>query len=511
MPLNRRNWRICAGLLGLLLLTQWNWFGMPFERDEGEYAYSAWILRNGGVPYRDAFLQKPPMIIFTYAAAQALSETSVWPPRLLAFGFVVLTLALVGWIARQEYGQRCGWTAAWLFIPILAFHALSPFAANTEKFMILPLMATVALHLQGRHRPGIRVGLAAGACAALAVLYKPICLPVLGAVFLAWTLDVLRDKSGGPRWPCFILSVLAGGIATSLLVLAVFIRHHAFGDLWEATVAFNQDYARHAAESRVFLLQLKRSVSGWWPLVLAIAWFCRDKPARRWYWGGLLFLSLLVAHRDPHRHYYIMAAPFAAVMAARGLTGFSSWRLRRSKRDRHLSVAIAAVAALLLPVAPWTVLSPAELARKRYGYNPFIESAEVAAHLAACTSPSDSVYVAGSEPQILFHAKRRSTTRFVIAYPLMIPTRFALPYQEEVRQALEHHPPAAIVLANVETSWLPHPRTTPDFFAFLKPFLDARYHPAGRYVWNDGRGAWIKGPESPGQGLESLILYRRNE
>ena len=55
----------CAGLLGLLLLTQWNWFSMPFERDEGEYAYSAWLMKDGGVPYRDAFLQKPPMVVYT--------------------------------------------------------------------------------------------------------------------------------------------------------------------------------------------------------------------------------------------------------------------------------------------------------------------------------------------------------------------------------------------------------------------------------------------------------------
>lgn len=38
-----------------LLLLRWNSFEMPFERDEGEYAYSAWILRRGIMPYENSF------------------------------------------------------------------------------------------------------------------------------------------------------------------------------------------------------------------------------------------------------------------------------------------------------------------------------------------------------------------------------------------------------------------------------------------------------------------------
>jgi len=36
---------------------------IPFERDEGEYAYLAWRWLEGDVPYRDGFDQKPPAVL----------------------------------------------------------------------------------------------------------------------------------------------------------------------------------------------------------------------------------------------------------------------------------------------------------------------------------------------------------------------------------------------------------------------------------------------------------------
>ena len=52
--------------ISFFVLLNWNSFSAPFERDEGEYAYSAWLLRTGDTPYQDSFLQKPPLIIYTY-------------------------------------------------------------------------------------------------------------------------------------------------------------------------------------------------------------------------------------------------------------------------------------------------------------------------------------------------------------------------------------------------------------------------------------------------------------
>src|SRR3954466_11991408 len=57
---------------------------IPLERDEGEYAYIAWRLDYGEVPYRDWVDQKPPGIFCVYRAALALPLPPITAIHLVA-------------------------------------------------------------------------------------------------------------------------------------------------------------------------------------------------------------------------------------------------------------------------------------------------------------------------------------------------------------------------------------------------------------------------------------------
>lgn len=498
-------WLLSAGILALLLATQWNWFSMPFERDEGEYSYAAWILNNGGVPYRDAFMQKPPMIIYTYWLAQRLSDAACWPPRVLAFLFVALTAGVTAWVARREYGARCGWIAAWLFAPMMAFPFLSPVAANTEKFMNLPLMAVVALHLYGRENARPWLWLAAGASAACAVLYKPICLPLLAFVFAVWAVETARQADGWRRVLRFALCAGCGGAAVAGAALLFFIRQGALGALWESVVVYNAAYSAMSGwGSSAFMWQVGHFLKWWWPLIAAAVCFAVVRPPRAWYWITLFGLALAVAYKDVNCHYYIMLVPFWAVMAA--------WGITRAPARVQRGLAVAAVGLLLLPLIPYLRLSPTALVHRFYGQTPFAESPLAARALADITDPDDRVYVAGSEPQILFYARRRSLTRFVISYPLMLPTPYVRPYQEEVARALLDRPPKAIVLSTNPGSWMMHPDQSPSFMEFLRRLLNERYRPVGHFVQVEGgAGRWQSPYRDQDADRESLVLFLRKD
>ncbi len=60
------------GLGALFLILRWNNYDAPLGRDEGEYAYSAQLLIQGIAPYQHAFIQKPPMVIYSYALSELL-------------------------------------------------------------------------------------------------------------------------------------------------------------------------------------------------------------------------------------------------------------------------------------------------------------------------------------------------------------------------------------------------------------------------------------------------------
>jgi hypothetical protein len=61
--LSRARYLLVWSCLALVPILNWPATALPFERDEGEYLWAATLGARGGVPYRDAFLQKPPGII----------------------------------------------------------------------------------------------------------------------------------------------------------------------------------------------------------------------------------------------------------------------------------------------------------------------------------------------------------------------------------------------------------------------------------------------------------------
>ena len=73
-------WLGLFGVALLFLALRWNSFNLALIRDEGEYAYAGNLLRHGLAPYQHAFLQKPPMIAYTYALAGILAPHVFWFP-----------------------------------------------------------------------------------------------------------------------------------------------------------------------------------------------------------------------------------------------------------------------------------------------------------------------------------------------------------------------------------------------------------------------------------------------
>jgi hypothetical protein len=250
-------------------------------------------------------------------------------------------------------------------------------------------------------------------------------------------------------------------------------------------------------------------LQSWWPLALAAGWLLGERPGRAWYYAGLLLLALAVSYKDPNGHYYVTVVPFLALLAARGLDGIAGRLAAWRPRAWAPWLAGATAALLVVPVLPLALLSPSNLVARIYRGNPFVESAEVACRLAEVTRPGESVFIAGSEPQILFHAKRPSATRFVIMYPLMLPTPFAARYQDEVIQALRKASPEVMILSTSSCSWLAQPATPDRLITFLRNLWQTQYVAAGGYVWEDGRGRWEAPLEYLHREQASLILYRK--
>jgi hypothetical protein len=113
---------------------------VPFERDEGEYAYIGWRLGHGELPYRDWVDQKPPGIFWIYRVALSLPLEPIVAVHLMALLFSAGSACSLFFLARRFVSQFWAGAAALLFALLSAHPRVQGMAANTEIFMTLPLV-----------------------------------------------------------------------------------------------------------------------------------------------------------------------------------------------------------------------------------------------------------------------------------------------------------------------------------------------------------------------------------
>ena len=508
----RNHWPSILGLLLFFIALRWNSYDAPLIRDEGEYAYAAQLLVQGVAPYDHAFIQKPPMIIYSYALSDLFLPHVFWAARLLAYLFAGLATVLLGYIARLEFGKGFAWPAMWLMTPMILLPGIEQFIANTEMFMLLPLLATVAVYVHSRHHDQkLKHWFTAGFLGVTTLCYKYTALPVLAFLFLVWAVETWREKKY-PPWKN-LLAAATGGICAVTIELGFFLIHDGGRHLWECTVQFNRYYVASSNFGLAPLwLWLGIFWSNWWILfIIPLAVFLKPKP-HLWFWIGIFICALFATSASCYSQYYIILMPFWAILCAVGINALASRiaeRLAPTSKCVGCLISILVVILIFRSDVPWLTCTRERFAEVKMGGYPFRESQMVAARVAQLSSPDDFVYIAGSEPQILCYAHRFSPTRFITAYPLMIPTAVTRRYQEEAIQDLRKRPPALIIFTSSGSSWERHETTPLDFLDFLQIFLKQNYDVVGEYEINGQNGHWSEPPEKVKFTDNSLVVFKR--
>jgi hypothetical protein len=451
---------------------------LPLERDEGEYAYVAQhLLAADFVPYRDAFVHKPPGVFLVYLAALKTTGESVRGIRLFALLWMGATLLLVALLARQLAGPLAGALAAFAFAAVHAAPSLLGPTANTEMLLLLPLVASFVLVLRAGESRRATTWAAAGALAAAACWLKPLAVP--HALLLVGYAAAGGPLSPGVRPPArrrlrWLAALAGGALLTSLPVFGYFAVRGALYPFLDAVFLYNVSYAgavTPAAGLANLLRELRVQLPGFWSvwllagLALAGPWALAGRM-RTWLGLWLLVCFAGISFGLHYRaHYFVVWVPALCVLA--GLAAD-----RALVRSQISAGARAAAVTLLLVVIAGPAVgshldylkaeSPAAISRMLYGLNPFAEAEEIAAAIRRIAGPEESVFIAGSEPQILFHARRRSATRYILTYPLMSGDPRARHRQAEALEELRRARPAALLVVRIPTSHLRHPEAPGD-------------------------------------------------
>ncbi len=475
-----------AVILGGTALIRLRLLTVPLERDEGEYAYMGQLILRGEVPYLAAHNMKLPGVYYAYAGIMALlGETDV-AIRLGLLAINLLAIVLVYLLGRRLLDATAGLVAAATYAVLSVSPAVLGFTANTEHFVVLPMLGGVLLlAAPGAPRPPGSV-LAAGLLLGLAFVMKQ-----PGGLFVAFggLVVVLGARASWRRMvgEALVFS-LAAAMPYALVCLAMW-RAGAFAPFWFWTVTYAHEYVTMIplgvglAELRAEIVRIPGSTLALWLLAgvgVTTPWW--DQRARRaasflGLFTGCSFLAVCPGLRFT-AHYFILLLPAVALLAGAAMSALA----RRAGVPAVLAVALPVAAVGLTLVQNARVLlalPPAAVSRAVYGGNPFPEAVEIGRVLATRARPDDRIGVIGSEPQLYFYAGRRAATSFIYMYPLMEPHPFAEQMQREMIAQLERERPRFLVLVNVHTSWSRRPDSSLLLMTWAERTVSEHYQPIG--------------------------------
>jgi len=449
---------------------------VPFERDEGVYAYIADAISRGKLPYLDAFDNKSPGIYYLYDLSFKLFGHEVYAPRILA---VLFMLAAVLIIFRLVYRLTESFPAGLLAMVFLGLATSSPvytgFNANTEIFTV-PLVLG-ALLLLSDDDPAPRRYLWAGLLFGCALMLKQSVIPIAVFSFAASILRVIRD---GKKLLANTSLYAMGGALPLALFTAYFAASHALNPFLSGLFLFNFGY-----------MSVQSANLGWPRFLEAMGNFLQwDTVA--WLAGLAGSAAYLALSRDRRRflvaaamagaaasvamgkyftgHYFIFFVPFLALGVGLG-TGVLATGTRR--RNVVWGGWLLAGFALITQI-PFFGMSSAEILKQGYGSGLFTQTALVGDYLKRSVRGDRSAYIIGAEPEILFYAGLTTPTRFFYPHTLMVPATFTSAFRREALADLERAKPAYLVVVRNPDAHFPFAEHPEEFYRPLHR-LFARY------------------------------------
>jgi 4-amino-4-deoxy-L-arabinose transferase-like glycosyltransferase len=495
----RAGWWFPAALLAvcaLPVLLYVPFLHEPFMRDEGFYASVAQSMLDGGIPYRDAFDNKPPIVFAHYALSFLLFGENVWAPRLLVALMLSAATGLLYLQARLIYSRGWALLAAAAFASSLGLAQFET-NANVEYFMLLPLIASVLAYSLSR-RSGSSLGyLAAGVLAGITIMTKETALFVFALFFLesAWNplrRDGLRALASAAVLRPWALMV-AGAVLAGALISAPFVLTGTFGDMYEAMVTYTLQYvgAGRTMAEKVFII----ARSPVYLLLLAGPWFVlgiagavrawrRNPDGQRLFLVGFLatsWMGIIAAGRF-YDHYYVLLLPALALLTPLGVHALASaWRNRYARILVAGLLPLSAVAPLYFAGSVYLQPNAAERHAAKYPTD-YKTEWEIRGPLLADwikerTEPSDYIYNFGFNSEIYFYSDRKSPTRFMFDHPFQASPE----YEQRAIEEMETHYPVYIV----DTASLEHGSDINYYSLPIHQWIEENYEYVGRVYYAD--------------------------
>jgi len=415
-------------------------------RDSGIFAYTGKVIAEGGLPYRDAWDNKPPGVYYIDALAFLLFGANRWAIWLIETISVFLTGGVLFALLSQVYEQRrMAWIGAGAFALLVRHPGLVSDTNFTEVYALLPQVICFWAGYQFLRRPERRWALLVGFSAGLAFLTKQttvgMALAFIPAILLSRH-EILRAKQ---RWLWLGATILGGLSSLAGAVLYLWVKGilaDAIDATFIAPMAFHNWVSREPASFVDTLIQTLTASTA--PVVIGpllpflligmVAAGRQLLPRRLeprglsatqtlMVWAMLTFWADLVVTNPTSRgygHYYVTLLPSMVLLVVfsvsaivrRGTPARLLGRMGRAALWMYLFLAVAGGAiggtVYRLSTVDWEISGP-------------VRHKTLTEYVMENTTPEDTVLVWGATTAINFQSDRNSPMPYHYGYPLIVP------------------------------------------------------------------------------------------
>jgi 4-amino-4-deoxy-L-arabinose transferase-like glycosyltransferase len=499
---------------------------IPFERDEGGFAYMGHTWLEGTPLFSDYVDVKPPLIYILYGIFSKLfgaDPTGIHTGLMLFnLGFSITFFLFL----KKYYHSGVALLASVLFVLLSSMSNVFGFAAHATQLLIWPAFGGLWLTRQGLDENKIFKIALGGFLLGLAFLIKQQALGfmLLAGIFL--TFATLYPKTRWVLWlkTGFVLTFFA--VLPYLICLVWFYSNGTLDNFWYWTYVWPSQFAaKQTGNTELFSMMfglVSRNTELIWYAGLAgliSVWFTKIQLPQKVFSLSLAFFGFLALSIGFHYypHYFVVMLPGVCLGYALFMYSIGHF-LQKINIYSGISYPIIILVSLIPLFFAFKSSKDyyfkdkhAKILRAVYGTNPFQESFIVGNKIKSMSQPGDSILVLGSEPQILFYSKLPSITEHMHYYQLVDGGTHNDSLQQILINKAERSKPRFLVFSRTGYSWL-NKKPENILFNWLNPFLQENYSLIGMANVDKERATtylWDKDVSYDKMTNESLLLFLR--
>jgi hypothetical protein len=519
-------------VLALIFLSRKNFLNIPFERDEGSYAYAGKIILDGAIPFTDIGSQRLDGVFYAYAIIVAIFGYSL---KALHIAFMVINMAsavMLYFLTRKLSNNLTGLAAAVFFALLSMIPSASGFTIQSEHLVAFLIIAACLALVCFFENTKLLFLILSGILFSFSFQIKQTSFfygVVAGAllVFKGFVEDKSSVKTIAYHVGLFSISVLVP-IAFDLFMIYM---NGAWADfnLWffdirkqyTSLISFDQglEYLGYSFSAiyrdyKPFWIFSFLGVVG--VFFTSIAWW-KKMAILGLYVAG--FLTVVPGYHY-YGHYFLQWFPIVAISA-----GIFVFVVQTLLERFKLGIATFLIPLLLIIVPVYLHLKGmsryyfkpnlTQVLRSVYGSNPFPESKIIADKLNSVMTEKDQIAVFGTEIQMYVYTNKKSPSRFAGSGALLeFPVKQSNDWQREFMADVEKAKPRFLVFFNHPISWMANPKTENLIFPWFDKFTAAHYKLYGfadmldnvtNYVWEPN----IDMANNPPRGQNRIYIFER--